>query len=429
MLARRVPQTGQILLGVVDFEICFFIRNLGQGLDRIPMMTSLYVHIPFCRSRCAYCDFITYAGKEDLLPSYVDALVTEIQIASARLTEEEKIVETIYLGGGTPSLLNPGQVERILNEICKQFSVSKAAEITLEANPGTTTVQKLTGFRAAGVNRLSFGVQTFHNRELAVLGRIHCNLTALHELEAARQAGFRNISLDLIYGLPGQSLSGWLENIETALSLDVPHLSMYALILEAETPLFRSVQEGKVTLPDDDLVADMFDAARQRLEQAGWRQYEISNWAKTKENESAHNKAYWKNGNWLGLGVAAHSHIRDLRFSNTESIETYIQKLTDSTPDGSTGVTSPAQNWQTENDTLTEMRETMMLGFRLLDDGVDLSAFKQHFAADAELVFSKEIAYLTRRGLIEKVTGEGIPRLRLCKIAVGIANQVFREFV
>jgi len=376
-----------------------------------------------------YCDFITYAGKEDLLPSYVDALVTEIQIASARLTVEEKIVETIYLGGGTPSLLNPGQVERILNEISKQFSVSKAAEITLEANPGTTTIQKLAGFRAAGVNRLSFGVQTFHDLELAALGRIHRSFTALHELEAARQAGFRNISLDLIYGLPGQTLSAWFENIETALTLDVPHLSMYALILEEETPLFRSVQEGKVTLPDDNFVADMFDAARQRLEQAGWRHYEISNWAKAKENESAHNKAYWKNGSWLGLGVAAHSHIRNLRFSNTEYIETYIQKLTDNAPEGLTGVTSPAQNWQTENDTLTEMRETMMLGFRLLDDGVDLSAFKQSFSADAELVFSKEIAYLTRRGLIEKVTGGGISRLRLCKVAVGIANQVFREFV
>jgi oxygen-independent coproporphyrinogen-3 oxidase len=204
---------------------------------------------------------------------------------------------------------------------------------------------------------------------------------------------------------------------------------MYALILEEGTPLYRSVQEGKVALPDDDQVADMFEAARQRLEQVGWRHYEISNWAQTQENESTHNKAYWKNGNWLGLGVAAHSHIRNLRFSNTESIETYIQNLTQDARDDFSGITSPAQNWHTENNVLTEMRETMMLGFRLLEEGVDLGAFRRRYGADAEMVFAKEIAYLTRRGLIEKITEEGIPRLKLRKAAVGIANQVFSEFV
>jgi oxygen-independent coproporphyrinogen-3 oxidase len=393
------------------------------------MMTSLYVHIPFCRHRCAYCDFITYAGKEDLLPAYVDALITEIQIAATRLLPDEKMLETIYLGGGTPSLLNPDQVARVLREIQRQFTVSTAAEITLEANPGTTTFEKLAAYWEAGVNRLSFGVQSFKDEDLAALDRIHSRQEVFNELAAARQAGFRNISLDLIYGLPGQSLPGWLENLETALSLDLPHLSMYALILEEGTPLFRSVQEGKIKLPDDDLVADMFDAARLRLEQAGWRHYEISNWAQSQQFESAHNKAYWKNGNWLGLGAAAHSHIRNLRFSNTGSIETYIQSLQNTAKDGVTGITSPAQNWQTENDNLTEMHETMMLGFRLLEDGVDLPAFTRRFGADAEVVFSKEIAYLTKRRLIEKRTGDGIPRLRLCKVAVGIANQVFREFV
>jgi oxygen-independent coproporphyrinogen-3 oxidase len=393
------------------------------------MMTSLYVHTPFCRSRCAYCDFITYAGKEDLLDSYVDGLVAEIQVASTRLAEDEKTVETIYFGGGTPSLLSPGQVERVLKQIHRQFDVIDAVEVTLEANPGTTSFEKLVGFRAAGVNRLSFGVQTFDNSALAALGRIHRRQEALDEITAAKEAGFRNISLDLIYGLPGQSLPQWLGNLETFLSLDVPHLSMYALILEEGTPLYRSVQEGKVALPDDDQVADMFEAARQRLEQVGWRHYEISNWAQTKENESNHNKAYWKNDNWLGLGVAAHSHIRNLRFSNTESIETYIQNLTQDAREDFVGITSPAQNWHTENNSLTEMRETMMLGFRLLEEGVDLGAFRRRYGADAEIVFAKEIAYLTRRGLIEKVTEEGIPRLKLRKAAVGIANQVFSEFV
>ena len=364
-----------------------------------------------------------------MLPSYVDTLIKEIQIASSRLREEEKFVETVYLGGGTPSLLNPEQVVRILNEIQGRFRLSQTAEITLEANPGTTTFSKLAGLRAAGINRLSFGVQSFHDCELAALGRIHRSLTALHELEAARRAGFWNISLDLIYGLQGQTVSAWLENLETALKLDVPHLSIYALILEEETQLYRSVKEGKVTIPDDDLVADMFEATRQRLAAAGWQHYEISNWAKSNENESVHNKAYWKNGDWLGLGVAAHSHIRNLRFSNTESIETYIQNLTNAYPQVSEGITSPAQNWHIENDSLTEMRETMMLGFRLLEEGVDLEAFNQHFGLEAEKVFSKEIAYLTKRRLIEKITGEGFPRLRLTTGAVGIANQVFREFV
>ncbi|HSN95108.1 MAG TPA: radical SAM family heme chaperone HemW [Anaerolineaceae bacterium] len=393
------------------------------------MMTSLYVHIPFCRSRCAYCDFITYAGKEALLPSYTDALLTEIQIASTRLTDEEKNVDTIYIGGGTPSLISPDQLAHILNEISRRFCVSQIAEITLEANPGTTSLQKLTGFHSAGVNRLSFGVQSFNDMELAALGRIHSKQEVLVELAAARQAGFENISIDLIFGLPGQTQSGWLENIETFLQLDIQHISMYSLILEEETPLFHSVHEGRVSLPDDNLVADMFDGARLRLDQAGWRHYEISNWAKSKEFESAHNKAYWVNGNWLGLGAAAHSHIRNLRYSNTGSIETYIQSLQNCENKGGKDVTSSAQNWQTENDKLTEMRETMMLGFRLLEDGVDLSAFKKRFEEDAELVFAKEITYLTRRGLIEKITGEGLPRLRLRKVAVGVANQVFREFV
>jgi len=393
------------------------------------MMTSLYVHIPFCRSRCAYCDFITYAGKEDLLDSYVDALLAEIRIAASRLADTEKSIETIYFGGGTPSLLSPDQIGTILKTIHHNFSVDYAAEITLEANPSTTSYQKLAGYRSAGVNRLSFGVQSFNNADLAALGRIHRKAEVLSELAAARQAGFWNISLDLIYGLPGQSLHGWIDNLESALALDVPHLSLYSLILEEETPLFLSVREGKVSLPEDDLVADMFDAARLRLEQAGWQHYEISNWSKTDNTESLHNKAYWRNGSWLGLGVAAHSHIGNLRFSNTGSIENYIQSIDKAANEDFSGIVSPAQNWMTTNDVITEMRETMMLGFRLLQDGVNLEAFTQRFDTDAELFFAKEIAYLTKRGLVEKITGEGNSRLRLTKAAVGVANQVFKEFV
>ena len=364
-----------------------------------------------------------------MLSTYVEALLTEINIVSTRLTEVEKCLETIYFGGGTPSLLLPSQVEHILETINRQFSVAESAEVTLEANPGTTTLQKLAAYRAAGVNRLSFGVQSFDDKDLAALGRIHRREEVLNELSAARQAGFRNISLDLIYGLPGQNLVSWLKNLEIALSLEVPHLSMYALTLEEDTPLFHLVQEGVVKLLEDDLVADMFDAARLRLEQATWRHYEISNWAQSKQFESVHNKAYWRNGNWLGLGVAAHSHIRNQRFSNTESIESYIYSINNVGKEGVAGMISPAQNWQIENESLTEMRETMMLGFRLLREGVDLSAFSRRFGIDAEAVFFKEIAYLTRRGLIEKRTGEGIPRLCLTNAAVGVANQVFREFV
>jgi len=355
--------------------------------------------------------------------------LAEIRIAASRLADTEKSIETIYFGGGTPSLLNPDQVGTILETIHHNFSVDYAAEITLEANPSTTSYQKLASYRSAGVNRLSFGVQSFNNADLAALGRIHRKAEVLSELAAARQAGFWNISLDLIYGLPGQSLHGWIDNLESALALDVPHLSLYSLILEEETPLFLSVREGKVSLPEDDLVADMFDAARLRLEQAGWQHYEISNWSKTDNTESLHNKAYWRNGSWLGLGVAAHSHIGNLRFSNTGSIENYIQSIDKAAKEDFSGIVSPAQNWMTTNDVITEMRETMMLGFRLLQDGVNLEAFTQRFDTDAELFFAKEIAYLTKRGLVEKITGEGNSRLRLTKAAVGVANQVFKEFV
>ncbi len=364
-----------------------------------------------------------------MLESYIDSLLAEIRIVSSRLSLDEKRIDTIYLGGGTPSLLRPSQVEEILKEIQGQFLLKDTAEITLEANPGTTTFHNMAGYWAAGINRLSFGAQSFNNWELKALGRIHRQEEIMSELAAARKAGFSNISLDLIYGLPGQTLAGWTRNLKKALAVDVPHLSMYALMLEEDTPLFRSVQEGVVSLPDDDLVADMFDAARLLLQQAGWRHYEVSNWSKTTQTESVHNKAYWKNHNWLGLGVAAHSNIGNFRFSNTDTIETYIQRINEYNVNNFSFITSPAQNWQTENDPLTEMRETMMLGFRLLEEGIDLEAFNHRFGVDAEILFSKEIAYLTKRGLIEKSTVEGTSRLRLCKHAVGIANQVFKEFV
>ncbi len=364
-----------------------------------------------------------------MLDRYVNALLSEIQIASSRLDDTKKSIETIYFGGGTPSLMSPSQIEAVLKHVQQHFVIGRDTEITLEANPGTTNFQKLAGYRQAGVNRLSFGVQSFIESELSALGRIHCSEEALEEIKTAKQAGFQNISLDLIYGLPGQDMAAWLRNLETALSLGIQHLSLYGLILEEETPLYLAVHKGKVSLPDDDLVADMFDMARLRLEEVGWQHYEISNWAKAIQYESAHNKSYWLNGQWLGLGVAAHSHIRNLRFSNTGSIENYIQSLEDTSIASIAGVVSPVQNWMAENDTTTEMRETMMLGFRLLQDGVDLKAFANRFGTDAEVFFSKEIAYLTKRGLIEKITGEGNPKLRLSEAAVGVANQVFREFV
>ena len=390
---------------------------------------SLYLHIPFCHRRCSYCDFNTCAGFEQLIPAYLSALDTEVKKVSAA-SPSRLPVHTVYFGGGTPSLLTAIQVERVLDTIVTQFDLQAGAEITLEANPGTVTLEQLRDLRVAGVNRLSFGMQSAHADELVLLERLHDHFGVIEAVKWARQAGFDNLSLDLIYGLPDQALDRWQFSLEMAIRLAPEHLSLYSLTLEEDTQLHRWASRGLVNWPDDDLMADMYLWAMDRLEETGYHQYEISNFARTSANGellvSRHNLQYWRNQPYLGFGAGAHGSAKKLRVANKTSLQQYIElcrlKSVECFPVG------PAAGDVIEIDRMSEMQETMMVGLRLTDEGVSRQGFRARFGVDMMAVFGKEIAELIGFGLVEWLK-DGEERLRLTKRGRPLGNQAFMRFV
>ncbi|MEO8457429.1 MAG: radical SAM family heme chaperone HemW, partial [Chloroflexota bacterium] len=267
---------------------------------------SVYIHVPFCSLKCSYCDFNSYANLEQLVPEYVRAMQSEMRIWSPALAGRP--VPTVFFGGGTPSLLPLEHLTSIIGTLRETFALDPDAEITLEANPGTISLEFLRGLIELGVNRLSFGVQSFDDDELVALDRIHTSDEVRQGYAWAREAGFKRVNLDLIYGLTGQTLERWQSNVEQALALAPEHLSLYALTVEEGTKLAYDIDHGRAPEPDADLQADMWDWSRERLAAAGYEHYEISNWARPSE-ECRHNVVYWRNGNWLGLGPGAHSHL------------------------------------------------------------------------------------------------------------------------
>jgi len=375
--------------------------------------TALYIHIPFCRSRCAYCDFNTYAGLDDLMPDYVAAVGREIEAAGERWGRLP--VPTIYFGGGTPSLLPLDLLAGLLDVSRLTFHVSDEAEISLEANPGTMTPAYLRGLREPGVNRLSLGVQSANDRELRLLGRIHTWAQAVESVEAARAAGFDDLSLDFIFGLPTQTLSRWRETLEAALTLDPEHLSLYCLSVEEGTALAKRIASGKLPPPDDDLAAEMYELAEEMLAEAGFFHYEISNWARPASRVCRHNLVYWHNEPWLGVGAGAHSWLDGRRWGNLLHPRDYIAAC-------ETG-DQPVQEMEVI-DRRTEMGETMMLGLRLAE-GVRADVFAARFGAKLVDAFGKELAELAGLGLlawdgrVARLTARG----RL------LGNRVFARFV
>src|SRR5205085_5557706 len=300
-----------------------------EPIQQLLETVSLYVHIPFCHTRCHYCDFNTYAGMLPLREPYVRALLTEIGMAGA-LTKlpggKPRRSRTIFFGGGTPSLLSVSQVSRILDACYNDFAVDEDAEITLEANPGTLSREQLVGLRAAGVNRLSMGAQSFDAELLKTLGRIHSPEEIAQAVHFARAAGFTSINLDFMFGLPGQTMQHWDETLDRALDLHPEHLSLYSLIIEEGTPFYTWTQEGRITPGDEDLCADMYEYADERLQAAGYVNYEISNWA-LPGHESRHNLTYWQNLPYIGMGAGAYSFFGDRRFSNVREPVEYIKLL------------------------------------------------------------------------------------------------------
>ncbi len=393
---------------------------------------SLYVHIPFCNAKCSYCDFNSYAGQDSLFRPYADAVAREVALWSKRVAGRP--VETVFFGGGTPSLLPLPEMQVIVEALRDGFDLQPGAEVSLEANPGTVDAAHLAGLRRLGFNRISFGVQSFHDEELRSLDRIHDAEEVEDAYRWAREGGFENVNLDLIYGLAGQDMAGWQENLDRALALAPEHLSLYALTLEEGTPLTRDVARGRVDGPDLDLQADMFEWSRDRMAAAGYQHYEVSNWARP-GRQCRHNLVYWRNGDWLGLGAGAHSHLFGWRFADASSPRRYIDSVNETAlayfaervemEDTAALLESMRQVTLREPaDREREMSETVILALRLRE-GLDLAAFEQRFGVSFGAAFGAALRETLSLGLVELSGG----RLRLRDEAVLLGDEAFLRFL
>lgn len=381
------------------------------------METALYIHFPFCIRRCLYCDFNSLAGSEIPQTAYTDTLIREMELRRVSLPADVK-ASTLYLGGGTPSLLEPHLVELLIESARQLYALGPAAEITIEANPGTTNSDRLAAFRSAGITRLSLGIQSFSEEMLKRLGRIHTAREGIESFSAARDAGFSNIGIDLISSLPGQTLEMWQSELDQAVDLSPEHISAYGLTIEAGTPFHAMERSGDIVLPGEDVSAQMFEKTSDLLLNAGYEHYEISNFALA-GFRSKHNQVYWQRGDYLGFGAGAHSYLSyppfGCRWKNPNSPEDYMQAVAKGDTPGD------------ELSILTEreaMSERLFLGLRMLE-GVDVKKFHQEFGRPLEKVYNEELHSLEKKGLLEWQDG----LLRLTAHGLILANQVFMQFV
>ncbi len=418
----------------------------------------LYLHVPFCERKCSYCDFNTYAGMHDWFGKTVHALVYELSTWAEPLAG--RAITSIFLGGGTPTVLDAEQLEQLFGAVHEHLTLAADCEITCEANPGTVDRPKFQLLRDLGVNRLSLGVQSFQPDELAFLERIHSVEDVDRAFAAARDAGFDNINLDFIFGLPHQSATNWHATLDRALALGPEHLSLYSLIVEPNTPLNHWVETGKVDAPDEDNAAELYEIALQRLNAAGYVHYEVSNWAKPNPESlpangrpanggvgssgskgmqemnpraaSRHNLLYWRNQEYVGIGPGSHSHLRialdaevlddgqqklvSCRWSNRKPVPGYAKRmLAGERVVEMEEVLSPR----------VSMGETMMLGLRLVNEGVPFAHFNALYGTDLRTVFAAEISRLQAQELVV-VDDE---RIRLTPRGLLMGNQVFVEFL
>ena len=371
----------------------------------------LYVHIPFCSSRCSYCDFATGLYQSELAERYVRGLLNEIRDSRY----EGEIVDTIYFGGGTPSLLAPAQLERILASLHERFEIANGPEITIEINPGSATPEKLRAFRSLGVNRASFGAQTFDDAELAKLGRSHNSADTLRTFAALREAGFANVSFDLIAGLPGQTFAGWQRNIKQALELAPEHLSFYLLEVHSGTPLAEHIRRGIQPQPDDDLAGVMYEWMLEQAVAAGYLHYEISNLCRPGFH-SRHNVKYWTAAPYYGFGCSAHSYDGDRRrWSNQRDVLKYVELVE---------IGAPAVVEEQQLSSTDVRAEALFLGMRLMQ-GVDLRRYRESFGIDLRDEHADDLDRFSKAGLIE-LDGDLI---RLTRTGALLSNEVFAAFV
>ncbi|CAN5770836.1 radical SAM family heme chaperone HemW [soil metagenome] len=394
------------------------------------MAAGVYLHIPFCKSRCSYCDFATDVYRDShAVERYVDAICREIRsephaLAGGQIVSEDQRdtnwpaahaagsdIDTIYFGGGTPSLLEPAQVEKIINSVNSVFSVAINSEITMEMNPATVTPEKLDAFKSLGINRASFGVQTFNERDLKLLARGHDANDARQTYRMLREAGFANISLDLIAGLPGQTLEDWSQNLNEAIVMEPEHLSLYLLEIHESTPLAEQVRSGRRVPIDDELAAEMYEMMLDRLAAVGYRQYEISNFAKP-GYQSRHNNKYWLLDPVYGFGVSAHSFDGRYRYANEADTAKYVELI------------EQVAEAEVFRETINAASEFIFLGLRLVK-GIELDEYNKQFREPLIEKYSTEIERLLDAGLIELSTD----RVRLTRKGQLFSNTVFAEFV
>ena len=388
-----------------------------------PSMTPLavYLHVPFCTTKCTYCAFNTYIQLEHLIEPFVDALAREIAVVGQSKPRQD--VHTIFFGGGTPSLLTPAQFERIFAALDAHFNILQDAEITLEANPNDLDGGYAAALRRVGFNRISIGMQSANENELRLFRRRHDNDAVARAVVGARAGDFDNLNLDLIYGAPHQTLVSWDNTLRQTIALKPDHVSLYALGLEEGTPMQRWVDTGKLPTPDDDLAADMYNLASERLAAAGYRQYEISNWA-LPDHACRHNLQYWRNQPYLGLGPGAHGYAGGVRYSVLISPQRYIRAMQDGDTECEFPRT-PATDQYTVIDREDEIAETLIMGLRLTDEGIEREVFRGRFGVDLLDIHGETIAKHARYGLLDvddrrvKLTGQG----RL------LSNMVLRDLV
>lgn len=370
---------------------------------------SLYVHIPFCDQKCFYCDFPSFAGKEQLKENYVKALIKEI---NNKITKEY-LINTIFIGGGTPSSLGCNELEMLLKEINK-LNLSNNIEYTMECNPGNLTREKLKIMREYGVNRISMGLQAVQNTLLKSIGRIHNYDEFERNFKEARDFGFNNINVDLIFGLPNQSLGNWKESLERIIALNPEHISAYSLIIEEGTAFYKLYEEDKLKIPTEDVEREMYNLAKSKLLEAGYYQYEISNYSKI-GLECRHNLAYWNMDSWIGVGSAASSYINNKRLTNTSVVEKYIEGINND---------NPIMEEEIINSLEDNIEEFMFMGLRKIK-GISISEFKRRFGKSIEDVYGHLLDKYENAKLIIR-DGDN---LYLSSQGIEWSNQIMAEFL
>ncbi len=399
--------------------------------DSAPDTISLYIHIPFCHKKCPYCDFNTYAGMFGWRKRYVSALIREITLLGNALQMVNGVpqrVNTVFWGGGTPSLLPASDISDILHAAHEVFAVDAAAEITMEANPGALEYNRLDAVQKYGVNRLSIGAQSFDANLLHWLGRIHSPEDILIATAKGKAAGFHSLNLDFMYALPEQTMTQWQDTLEQALALHPQHLSLYSLIVEPHTPLFDWVERGEVIAASEDTAADMYEFACKRLSAAGFHHYEISNWA-LPGFECAHNSTYWELRPFIGVGAGAHGFWNAAHYSNQTEIAAYVAALQGEWDPAKSGI-GVLGGPVVERHELTEdelISETVIMRLRLRA-GLPIHWFQNRFQRDVLDVFP-DIRFLQDNGLLEEWDDDGVLKIRLTDRGMLLGNEVFERFL